>query len=680
MMLVGEGRLELDAPVQDFLPRFRGAGKDQVTVRHLLTHSAGVDWWAPLYKEIEGPRAYLERIQAMALVHEPGTVAKYSDLGIILLGEILQRAAGKPLELFVRDRLFAPLGMNDTLYRPLVTRPGLLARVAPTENDPWRGRVLRGEVHDENAHALGGIAPHAGLFSTADDLARFAQMVLWGGVYDHHRFVPRGVVETFTRRAGIVPGSTRALGWDTKSATDSSAGTLFSASAYGHTGFTGTSIWIDPDRQLFVILLTNHVHPTRQNRLIREARPAVADAVVRALAEPAATPGRENAAVRAGLDRVAEGDVPELAGRRLGLIANAASVTRGGRHAIDVLRDRGLELVRLFSPEHGLRGESAAGERVASLVDAASGLPIVSLYGDHTQPSKEDLAGLDALVFDLQDAGVRFYTYSTTLLLALEAAARDGVELIVLDRPNPLGGVRVAGPPSAPRAQLPASFVNRAPGPLVHGLTLGEMARYANARLARPAKLTVVEMNGWRRSMTWGDTGRGWVPPSPNLRSPQAALAYPGVALLESTNVSEGRGTEAPFLLVGAPWLDPGAIEVEVPGFRLSPARFTPHASAAAPQPKYDGVECAGVRIEVTDPRLADPYRLGIALLAQLSRQPGFAWSRGGEALAWLMGTAQPGDALRAGGTIESILAADEPALAAWREERRAALLYPKGD
>ena len=279
MILVDEERLDLDSPVQDFLPRFTGEGKEQVTLRHLLTHSSGVDWWAPLYEEVKGKQAYVERIQAMDLVYEPGSRAKYSDLGLILLGEILERVAGEPLDTFVRRRVFELLAMTDTRFRP---GDELRGRIAPTENDPWRGRILRGEVHDENAYALGGVAPHAGLFSTAGDLARFVQMMINGGVFEHHRLISRDTVQHFIREAGV-PESTRALGWDTKSPEKSSAGTLFSADSYGHTGFTGTSIWIDPTRQLFVILLTNRVHPTRENKLIRQVRPAVADAVVRAL-------------------------------------------------------------------------------------------------------------------------------------------------------------------------------------------------------------------------------------------------------------------------------------------------------------------------------------------------------------------------------------------------------------
>jgi len=279
MMLSDEGRLDIDKPVSAFLPGFSGGAKDRVTVRHLLTHSSGLDWTSPLYKEIRGKDAYLARIQALDLAYEPGTKSLYSDLGEILLGEIVERVAGEPLDAFARARILGPLGMHDTSYLP---GPELRPRIAPTERDPWRGRLLVGEVHDENAFAMGGVAPHAGLFGTAGDLARFAQMMLNGGVYDHRRFAARDVVERFTRRAGV-PASSRALGWDTPSP-GSSAGTRLSPHSFGHTGFTGTSLWIDADRKLFVILLTNRVHPTRDNNAIRAVRAAVADAVIAALA------------------------------------------------------------------------------------------------------------------------------------------------------------------------------------------------------------------------------------------------------------------------------------------------------------------------------------------------------------------------------------------------------------
>ncbi|MEJ2581599.1 MAG: serine hydrolase, partial [Acidobacteriota bacterium] len=466
MIMVDEGRLDLDEKVQDYLPLFQGPGKNKVTVRHLLTHRSGIDWWAPLYKELQGPEAYLQRIQGMALVYEPGTDYKYSDLGMILLGEILQRVSGQPLEEFVRERVFEPLKMTDTLYRP---GADLLPRIAPTEYDDWRGRMIRGDVHDENAFALGGVAPHAGLFSTAGDLARFAQMLVNGGVLEHHRIISRETVGLFTRKAGD-EGSTRALGWDTKSPENSTAGSYFSPRSFGHTGFTGTSIWIDPDRELFLILLTNRVHPTRENQLIREARPAVADAVVNALTdEYRELPDVPSQVVEVGLDRVAKGEDHGLRGKKLGLIVHAASVTADGRHAIDVMHDAKLDVARLFTPEHGLRSRAAAGEHVENGRDPESGLPVVSLYGDRRKPTSKDLEGLDALVFDLQGAGVRFYTYVSTLILTLESAAEAGIDFIVLDRPNPLGGERIEGPMSAPRDEVPESFVNLAPGPMVHG-------------------------------------------------------------------------------------------------------------------------------------------------------------------------------------------------------------------
>jgi CubicO group peptidase (beta-lactamase class C family) len=294
MILVDEGKLDLDARVHGFFPAFAGPAKERITVRQLLTHSGGLLWWAPLYKELAGKEAYLERIAGTDLAYEPGTKSVYSDLGIVLLGDILERVGGAPLEEMARKRVFEPLGMKDAQYRP---PPALLPRIAPTENDPWRGRVVRGEVHDENALALGGVAPHAGLFATAEDLAHLAEMLLDGGSFAGRRIVSRATVELFTGRAGV-PASSRALGWDTptdgeggRSSTPgdpgySSAGSLFSARSFGHTGFTGTSMWMDPERDVYVILLTNRVHPTRENNKVGGVRAQVADAVVRALERP----------------------------------------------------------------------------------------------------------------------------------------------------------------------------------------------------------------------------------------------------------------------------------------------------------------------------------------------------------------------------------------------------------
>ncbi len=382
-------------------------------------------------------------------------------------------------------------------------------------------------------------------------------------------------------------------------------------------------------------------------------------------------------AVEVGLDQVAAGQIDALQGKRIGLIVHAASVTSNGRHAIDVLGDAKLDVVRLLTPEHGLRSRAAAGEHVTSGKDEVSGLAVVSLYGKNRKPTPEDLEDLDVLVFDLQGAGVRFYTYVSTLILSLEAAAENGLEFVVLDRPNPLGGDRIEGPTSAPRDVVPSSFVNLAPGPLVHGLTLGEMARFVNQGLEKPARLSVVEMKGWERGMTWAETGLTWVPPSPNLRSPEAALAYPGTGLLESTTLSEGRGTPTPFLVFGAPWLGSSTLEIPaVPGFDLETTIFTPKESPAAPNPKYLDQTCHGMVIHITDAAKAQPYRLGVTLLATLSSQPDFGWRRDGDALTWLLGTPQLLQGLRQGKTVRQILDADLADHAEWRKVRASALLY----
>jgi CubicO group peptidase (beta-lactamase class C family) len=289
MQLVAEGRLELDAPVEHYLPAFTGAGKEQVTVRHLLLHASGLPAWRPLYQETADRAAALALVDSTPLEAPPGTRYVYSDLGAIVLTQIVQGVTGERLDSLLAERVFGPLGMTRTRFLP---PPAWQPFIAPTERDPWRGRVLRGEVHDENAARLGGVSGHAGLFSNGPDLLRFTSWLL-DAYHDRlppsaHPRIPAQVVRAFLHRADVPPGSTRALGWDTPSAEGSSAGHCLSPGSFGHTGFTGTSIWIDPVRDLVIILLTNRVHPTRENQLIREVRPAVADRVVRAVAGSAA--------------------------------------------------------------------------------------------------------------------------------------------------------------------------------------------------------------------------------------------------------------------------------------------------------------------------------------------------------------------------------------------------------
>ncbi len=293
MRRIESGALDLDDTVASRLPELEGSPVGGATLRDLLAHSSGLPCCSELFRELgegldrdEARARYLEHIAATELEVGSRQRSIYSDLGVLLLGEILERESGHGLAELVQEEILDPLGLADTGYLPA---DSLRGRIAPTEFDSWRGRLPHGEVHDENTHALGGIAPHAGLFGTARDVAAFAQAMLNGGVYGGRRIVGADTVALFIRRAELVAGSSRALGWDTPSH-PSSAGTYFSARSFGHTGFTGTSLWIDPDLELIVVLLTNRVHPTRDNIAIRKLRPAIHDAVVLAIADTTVEP------------------------------------------------------------------------------------------------------------------------------------------------------------------------------------------------------------------------------------------------------------------------------------------------------------------------------------------------------------------------------------------------------
>jgi len=278
MQLSEAGKVDLDAPVQRYVKEFQGPNKERVTVRHLLTHSSGLPAWRPLYKETESPGAARALAVATALDTLPGIRMVYSDLGAIILGLVVERVSGETLDAYLASHVFGPLRMTSTMYRP---GRDLLPRIAPTEYDPWRQRHIRGEVHDENAFALGGVSGHAGLFSTGHDVARLCRMYLNGGTLDGARIASAATIQRFTSVQDSTL-SNRALGWETPNGTNS-AGHLLTRPAFGHTGFTGTSIWVDPSRDLFVILLTNRVNPTRQNLRIGAIRTALADVVVRVL-------------------------------------------------------------------------------------------------------------------------------------------------------------------------------------------------------------------------------------------------------------------------------------------------------------------------------------------------------------------------------------------------------------
>ena len=394
-----------------------------------------------------------------------------------------------------------------------------------------------------------------------------------------------------------------------------------------------------------------------------EPRPAANQAVS---AKPARVP---EAVVKVGLERLDSPEASVLKGKRVGLIANGASVTSDATPSAAALRAHGIRVVRLFAPEHGLSGRLARGERVKGRAG------VVSLYEPgHRKPTRSDLRGLDALVYDMQDAGVRFYTYISTMIYAQRAAAAAGVTFVVLDRPNPLGGEMVAGPV----ADLPDTVLSVAPGPLVHGLTPGEMARLVQARSSPRGRLVVVPMEGWRRDMTWEDTGRPWVAPSPSLRSAQAALLYPGIALLEGTTASDGRGTGKAFRMLGAPWarVSPLLRAADMPGVDAVPSSFTPHPTPTGPHPKFNGQRCRGIALEVTGDGV-NTYELGLRLLRALHSQPGFQWLLGGESIDTLVGTRQLRRALDRDASVAAIVASQRGGVAAWRRAREPFLLYP---
>ncbi len=316
-----------------------------------------------------------------------------------------------------------------------------------------------------------------------------------------------------------------------------------------------------------------------------------------------------------GIDVLEAQKFAPLAGKRVGLITNQTGVDRAGRSTIDLLAHApGVKLVALFSPEHGIRG--ALDERVPSTTDAATGLPVYSLYGETERPTDAMLSGVDALVFDIQDAGVRFYTYITTMGYAMEAAAAHRIPFYVLDRPDPLGGERIEGPILDPER---TNFVGYFPMPVRMGMTLGEMAKMFNVQKKIGCYLHVIRMENWRRRFYFPDTGLPWVNPSPNLRSPEAGILYPGLEILQPGGVSVGRGTDRPFGWLGAPWIHGEDLAAylnrrAIPGVRFEPAKFTPDSGL------YKGESCEGVSVSVTDRNALQTMRMGMEIAAALAK------------------------------------------------------------
>jgi uncharacterized protein YbbC (DUF1343 family) len=660
MLLIEQSKLSPADPVAKYWPAFGANGKDKVTVEHLLLHTSGLLADNPVADYADGRENALKRICELPLLREPGARFVYSDVNFIVLGELVERLSGMPLDRFARKHFFDPLGMSETGFRP---DEALRRRCAPTEkrDGEWRP----GEVHDPRAALLGGVAGHAGLFGTADDLAVFGQMLLDGGVYRGKRVLSSESVNLYTtpRPVPLADGreGKRTYGWDVRTSYSANRGQHFGG--FGHTGFTGTSIWIDPGSATVVVFLSNRVHPNGKANVTR-LRGEVATLAAEAVAM---------AGVRTGIDVLERDRFAALKGRRVGLVTNHTGLDRDGRSTIDLLHaasKAGVTLVALFSPEHGIRG--ALDEKVGDGRDEKTGLPIYSLYGERRKPTAETLKGIDTLVFDIQDAGCRFYTYISTLGLVMEAATEHNVRVVVLDRPNPLGGLVVDGPVLDPRRE---SFVGYHALPVRHGLTIGELARLYNVERKLNCDLQVIAMTGWKRGDLFDRTGLRWVNPSPNLRSLTAALLYPGVGLLETTNLSVGRGTDRPFEWIGAPWLDGRRLaaalrDEELPGVRFVPLRLTPSSSV------HKGKECDGVQIIIDDWSRFEPLHTGMALACTLHRLYPDDWKL--DRYDLLLCHKATFEALKRGAAWRDLEKGWQDGLTRFRERRKAILLYPE--
>jgi uncharacterized protein YbbC (DUF1343 family)/CubicO group peptidase (beta-lactamase class C family) len=628
MSLVERGHVRLDAPLGRYLKEFRGHAHDPVTVRRLLTHSAGLPAIPPSNTVSPGFPKAAALLAKLPFDYPPGSAFQYSDTGFILLGEMVRRVSGEPLDRYLERHVFKPLGLRDTSFNPTGPARG---RVAPTEF--VNGHLLLGEPHDPRARALGGVAGHAGMFSTASDLARICRMLLDGGSLEGTRvFKPATVAMMWARSPE--GNASRALGWDISSTFSLTASPFFPPDSVGHLGFTGTSVWIDPPSRSYLILLTNRVHPNGGGGTkIRELRARVAAAAGAVLFvpelgtavamgdanTPAADGGEEakpappTTIVRSGLDVLVAQNFAPISGYTVGLVTNQTGIDGQGRRAIDLLAAApGVRLAAIFTPEHGLSGD--ANTEVPNGRDAVTGLPIWSLYSSTRRPTSYMLRGIDLLVFDIQDVGVRYYTYLTTLLYVMEEAARARIPLVILDRPNPINGRVVEGPLMDPDL---SSFTGPHPIPVRTGLTIGEFGRMAAMERRIPVSLSIVPLEGWERGRWFDETGLPWVNPSPNIRSLTQALLYSGVGLLEATNVSVGRGTERPFEVIGAPWLEPHRVSQDLNALRLrgvtfEPVVFTPIAD------RYQGMPCGGVRVVVTDREAVRPVTVGLAIARTL--------------------------------------------------------------
>ncbi|MGA1981035.1 MAG: sodium/solute symporter [Acidobacteriaceae bacterium] len=889
MQLYEAHKLDFDDPVVKYLPEFAANGKEHVTIRELLTHYSGLPpdvnlkdaWGLTAPDKAEG----IKRAMESPLDSVPGTKFVYSDINYIVLGALVEKLSGETLDAYALKHIFVPLGMRMTEYAPFYCSPytairhdypqgttparvfsppdctladwyyPILQKIAPTQHDdqgtketnPNFDALLRGTVHDPTTRRMGGVAGHAGVFSTAEDVSKFAQALLDKLLHNTGPFplkqstlklmtmpeqpsTAQGGATIFTPDGKPTTGvAERGFGWDINSSFSRPRGEIFPIGSFGHTGFTGTSLWMDPTSDTYVILLANSVHP-RGASPISPLRGEVATDVAKALGlgyvcppqafcdvtfhglppevSPSSTvstgliqsssapaPNRQTVIPSAAPERAAgepngaesrdprispaesqtstaprspafvkgtalaaevtSPQAPPLEPRtsnlepqvltgidvlestkfaalkdaaarhggylRIGLLTNQTGLDAQGRRTIDILRSagNGIELTKLFSPEHGIFGAKDSTD-IGQEVDPTTGLKVISLYGpkdSDKRPKPEDLKDLDAVVIDLQDAGVRFYTYETVVGYFLEAAAcQKSLEVIVLDRPDPIAGDAVEGPVS----NATPSYIDYMPLPVRHGMTLGELAQYFRGQygtigclpsgqsdgapgphplvpsgedirvFAPPPQLTVIPMQNWHRDEFFDQTGVPWVNPSPNLRNVEEATLYPGLGMLDATNVSVGRGTATPFEVIGAGagnatnetpayswWFDGKAVADyltarKIPGVSFAATKFT--VADDANHYPYHGQTIEGVHLTVTDRVALDSPELGIEILSALHHLYPTQFKL--EKATALVANTETMAALARGDDPRAIAASWAADLAAFKARREKYLLY----
>jgi uncharacterized protein YbbC (DUF1343 family)/CubicO group peptidase (beta-lactamase class C family) len=663
MILIEQGKIRLSDTIGKFIPEIQVPEAKNITILQLLTHTSGYQPDFDLRKKWTGNDGMLEALKIEKLQNPAGTKFVYSDIGFIVLGEIVKRVSGKSITDFVADTAIL-LGQKHK-FRGTETN-ATNAIIAPTENikgqqsylgSTFEGedgdQILRGQVHDPTAFRMNGVAGHAGLFTTADDLSRYCQMILNGGILDGKRILSTATIAMMTKPYVVSEnGNARGLGFDMNTAFSANRGELFPLGSFGHTGFTGTGIWIDPTSETFVVFMSNRVHPDGKGdvgpiraRISTIAASALLDVPIAKFREAEAVynsqvapqidrfksqnPSQNSSAIRNpqsaivlnGIDVLEKSNFKELNGLRIGLVTNQTGRNRAGIPTIDVLKNApNVKLVSLFSPEHGIRGELDQ-EKINDSVDEKTGLPVYSLYGEVRKPKQENLKDLDAVVFDIQDIGTRFYTYISTLRGVMEECAKAKIPVIVLDRTNPINGVDIEGAiaDEAIANDEKRYFIAAHTIPVRHGMTIGEIAQMFNKERNINADLRIIKMENWQRSMWFDQTNQTWINPSPNMRSLTEATLYGGIGMLEYTNLSVGRGTDTPFEVVGSPYIDGQKLAEylnnrNIAGVRFVPIKYKPKASV------FKDENCGGINVIIVDRDKFKPIRTGLEIAIALRK------------------------------------------------------------